>query len=70
MSEAYGTLTIGESAAWLQLTPLAQYLLAVPLLGEPVTLPGLAGIVIGVGGIAWATVYGHVAQRAAGGTST
>jgi drug/metabolite transporter (DMT)-like permease len=59
MSEAYGTLTIGEAAAWLQLTPLAQYLLAMPLLGEPVTPAGLAGIVVGVAGIAWATVMGH-----------
>ena len=59
MSEAYGTLTIGESAVWLQLTPLAQYLLAFPLLGESPTLTGLVGIVIGVTGIAWATVLGH-----------
>jgi drug/metabolite transporter (DMT)-like permease len=59
MSEAYGTLEIGEAAGWLQLTPLAQYLLAVPLLGEPVTGAGLVGIVIGVAGIAWATALGH-----------
>jgi drug/metabolite transporter (DMT)-like permease len=59
MSEAYGTLEIGEAAVWLQLTPLAQYLLAVPLLGEPLTGAGFIGIVIGVAGIAWATVLGH-----------
>lgn len=59
MSEAYGTLEIGEAAAWLQVTPLAQYLLAVPLLGEPLTGAGLVGIVIGVAGIAWATALGH-----------
>jgi drug/metabolite transporter (DMT)-like permease len=59
MSQAYGTLTIGESAVWLQLTPLAQYLLAVPLLGEPLTGVALAGIVVGVAGIAWATALGH-----------
>jgi drug/metabolite transporter (DMT)-like permease len=66
MSEAYGTLTIGESAIWLQLTPLAQYLLAVPLLGEAPSVAGLLGILIGVAGIAWATVYGHVAAPAGG----
>ena len=59
MAEAYGTLTIGESAAWLQVTPLAQYLLALPLLGESVTAAGLVGIVVGVAGIAWATALGH-----------
>jgi drug/metabolite transporter (DMT)-like permease len=63
MSEAYGTLTIGESAAWLQITPLAQYLLALPLLGEPVTAVGALGILIGVAGITWATALGH--RRAA-----
>ena len=68
MSEAYGTLTIGESAVWLQLTPLAQYLLAFPLLGESPTLTGLAGIVVGVTGIAWATVLGHRRPVAPGAT--
>ena len=65
MSEAYGTLTIGESAVWLQLTPLAQYLLAVPLLGEAPATAGLVGIVIGVAGIAWATALGHRAPATA-----
>lgn len=64
MSEAYGTLTIGEAAVWLQLTPLAQYLLAVPLLGEAPTVAGLVGIVIGIAGIAWATALGHRAAPA------
>jgi drug/metabolite transporter (DMT)-like permease len=64
MSEAYGTLNVGEAAVWLQLTPLAQYLLAVPLLGETPTLAGLAGMVVGIGGIAWATALGHRAPTA------
>ncbi|HSM93996.1 MAG TPA: DMT family transporter [Anaeromyxobacteraceae bacterium] len=59
MSEAYGTLTVGEAAVWLQLTPLAQYLLALPLLGEVPTAAGLVGIVVGIAGIAWATALGH-----------
>ena len=37
MTEAYGALSIGEAAVWLQLTPLAQYGLAAALLSEPVT---------------------------------
>jgi hypothetical protein len=48
------------------LTPLAQYLLAVPLLGEPLTGVGLAGMVVGVSGIAWATALGHRARIAPG----
>jgi len=55
MTEAYGTLSVGEAAAWLQLTPIAQYLLAGLLLGERVTAAGGLGVVLSVGGVAWAT---------------
>jgi drug/metabolite transporter (DMT)-like permease len=58
MTEAYGALAVPEAAVWLQLTPLAQVALAVPLLGE--TLSGIqaAGVLVGVAGVAWATVGG------------
>jgi drug/metabolite transporter (DMT)-like permease len=59
MSQAYGTLQIGEAAVWLQLTPLAQYLLAAPLLGEAISAVGMIGIIVGIAGIAWATALGH-----------
>jgi drug/metabolite transporter (DMT)-like permease len=59
MAEAYGTLSIPEAAVWLQLTPLAQYALAAALLGEPFTGVGLAGIVLGVAGVAYGTVLGR-----------
>ena len=59
MSHAYGALSIPEAAAWLQLTPIVQYLLAVPLLGEHASLAGLAGVVITVAGVAYGTVMGH-----------
>jgi drug/metabolite transporter (DMT)-like permease len=65
MAEAYGALAIPEAAVWLQLTPLAQYLLAGALLGERLTLAGAAGIVIGVAGVAYGTVLGHRARPAA-----
>jgi drug/metabolite transporter (DMT)-like permease len=65
MAEAYGALAIPEAAVWLQLTPLAQYLLAGVLLGERLTLVGAAGIVIGVAGVAYGTVLGHRARAAA-----
>jgi drug/metabolite transporter (DMT)-like permease len=65
MTEAYGALSVAEAASWLQLTPLVQYVVAVPLLGEPVTPLGLVGIVAGIVGVAWATVLGHRPPSAA-----
>jgi drug/metabolite transporter (DMT)-like permease len=62
MTEAYGALSVGEAAAWLQFTPIAQYLLAAALLGEAVTPVGMVGIAVSVAGVAWATRLG---QRAA-----
>jgi EamA domain-containing membrane protein RarD len=59
MSDAYGTLSVSEAAVWLQLLPIVQYLLAVPLLGEGVTAFGLAGVLITVAGVAYGTVLGH-----------
>jgi drug/metabolite transporter (DMT)-like permease len=59
MAQAYGALAIPEAAIWLQLTPLAQYLLAGVLLGERITVAGAAGIVVGVTGVAYGTVLGH-----------
>ena len=59
MTQAYGALTVSEAAIWLQLTPIAQYLLGVALLGEPVTAVGLAGVLLAVVGVAWAMVLGR-----------
>ena len=63
MTEAYGALSISEAAVWLQLTPLAQFGLAVPLLGEKPALPALAGTALAVAGVAYGTARG--ARRAA-----
>jgi drug/metabolite transporter (DMT)-like permease len=65
MSDAYGALSISEAAAWLQLTPLAQYLLAVPLLGEPVGPWTFAGVCAGIAGVAWATLRGSASAKRA-----
>ncbi|HUL60944.1 MAG TPA: DMT family transporter [Anaeromyxobacteraceae bacterium] len=59
MTEAYGALSIPEAAVWLQLTPLAQYVLAAVLLGERVSGAGLAGVIVGVAGVAYGTVLGR-----------
>jgi drug/metabolite transporter (DMT)-like permease len=64
MAEAYGALAVSEAAVWLQLTPLAQYGLAAVLLGERLTGPGMAGVVVGIAGVAYGTVLGQRAARA------
>lgn len=58
MAEAYGALTVPEAAVWLQLTPIAQALLAVPLLGERFTPAAMAGVLVGVAGVAYGSVMG------------
>lgn len=58
MSEAYGTLSVAEAAIWLQLLPIVQYLLAMPLLGERATWAGLAGVVVTVAGVAYGSLLG------------
>ncbi len=58
MTEAYGTLNVSEAAAWLQLTPIAQLLMAVPLLGESAGTLALAGVLTGVAGVAYGTAFG------------
>jgi len=59
MTEAYGALAVSEAAIWLQLTPIAQAALAVPLLGERLAPLALLGVLVGVAGVAWGTVLGH-----------
>ena len=58
MAEAYGALTVPEAAVWLQLTPIAQALLAAPLLGERFTPAAVAGVLLGVAGVAYGSVMG------------
>ncbi len=59
MAEAYGPLSIGEAATWLQFTPIAQYLIAALLLGESITAMGVVGIAVSISGVAWATRLGQ-----------
>lgn len=59
MAEAYGALTVAEAAVWMQLMPISQYLLAVPLLGESLTSYGLAGVALTVAGVIYGTVLGQ-----------
>jgi len=64
MTEAYGALSIGEAAVWLQLTPIAQFLLGALLLGEAVTAPAALGVLAGVAGVAYGTARGQRGARA------
>ncbi len=59
LAEAYGALSISEAAIWLQLTPLAQYLLGAAILAERVSAAGALGILIGIAGVAYGTIRGH-----------
>jgi drug/metabolite transporter (DMT)-like permease len=59
MAEAYGALTVAEAAVWLQLMPISQYLLAVPLLGESLTTFGVAGVLLTVAGVIYGTALGQ-----------
>jgi drug/metabolite transporter (DMT)-like permease len=65
LADSYGTLSIPEAAAWLQLTPLAQYLLAAVILGETLSSPGIAGVVLGMAAVAYGTVLGRRAPAPA-----
>jgi drug/metabolite transporter (DMT)-like permease len=58
MAEAYGALTVPEAAVWLQLTPIAQVVLAVPLLGEVLPAASLVGVLVGVVGVAYGSAMG------------
>jgi drug/metabolite transporter (DMT)-like permease len=64
MAEAYGALSVPEAAVWLQLTPLAQYLLAAGILGERISAAGLAGVLVGIAGVAYGTALGQRKARA------
>ncbi|MBI5067002.1 MAG: DMT family transporter [Deltaproteobacteria bacterium] len=59
MTEAYGALSVAEAAIWLQLTPISQVALAAALLGEKLAPAQLAGVALGVAGVAWGTALGQ-----------
>jgi drug/metabolite transporter (DMT)-like permease len=63
MTEAYGALSVSEAALWLQLTPIAQYLLAWPILGERPSIAGLAGVGVAMAGVAYGAALGPRASR-------
>ena len=59
MTSAYGALTVAEAALWQQLTPVAAYGWAVGLLDEALSPLAVAGMVVGVAGVAYGTAFGR-----------
>ncbi len=59
MTHAYGPLTVAEAAVWQQLTPVASFLWALLLLGERLSPAGGLGVLLGIGGVLYGTLWGH-----------
>jgi drug/metabolite transporter (DMT)-like permease len=59
MTDAYGALTVAEAAVWQQLSPIASFLWAVPVLGESLAPATIAGVLVGAGGVVYGTILGH-----------
>jgi len=63
MTQAYGALTVPEAAVWQQLTPVASYLWAMPLLDERLSAVGAIGVLLGIAGVVYGSVFGHRPDR-------
>jgi drug/metabolite transporter (DMT)-like permease len=59
MTDAYGALTVAEAGVWQQLSPIASFVWAIPLLGEPLSPATIVGVLVGAGGVVYGTVLGH-----------
>jgi drug/metabolite transporter (DMT)-like permease len=59
MTDAYGALTVGEAAVWQQLTPVASFVWAVPLLAEPISGGTAVGVLVGAAGVVYGNLLGH-----------
>jgi drug/metabolite transporter (DMT)-like permease len=59
MTQAYGRITVPEAAVWQQLTPLASYLWAMLLLGERLSHLGVAGVLLGIVGVIYGSIFGQ-----------
>lgn len=58
MTEAYGALSVPEAAIWQLFTPVAAYLWAL-LLGEPFGGATALGVLLGIGGVVYGSLFGH-----------
>jgi drug/metabolite transporter (DMT)-like permease len=64
MTDAYGALTVAEAAVWQQLTPIASFLWALPVLGEAISPATGIGVLVGAAGVVYGTALGHRAPNA------
>lgn len=58
LTHSLGFLSVPEAAIWVQLTPVASYLWALPLLDERLSALGVFGVLLVVGGVAWGAIFG------------
>jgi drug/metabolite transporter (DMT)-like permease len=58
MTEAYGALSVPEAAVWQQLTPVSAYLWAL-LVGEAFGGATALGVLLGVTGVVYGSLFGH-----------
>jgi len=58
MTEAYGGLSVPEAAVWQQLTPICAYLWAL-LVGEPLGGATALGVLLGITGVVYGSLFGH-----------
>jgi len=58
MTEAYGGLSVPEAAVWQQLTPISAYLWAL-LVGEPLGGATALGVLLGITGVVYGSLFGH-----------
>jgi len=65
MTQAYGKITVPEAAIWQQLTPLASYVWALLLLDERLSSLGILGVLLGIVGVIYGSVFGQRRNEAA-----
>jgi drug/metabolite transporter (DMT)-like permease len=58
MTQAFGSITVIEAAAWQQLPPVASYLWAYLFLGEALSGRGAAGVLLVVSGVTYGARWG------------
>jgi drug/metabolite transporter (DMT)-like permease len=59
MTHAYGSVTVPESAIWLEVNPVAAYVLGLVFLGERTSALGAAGVVVAMAGVSYAAIFGR-----------
>jgi drug/metabolite transporter (DMT)-like permease len=59
MTHSYGGVTVPESAIWLEVNPVAAYVLGLVFLGERTSALGAVGVVLAMAGVTYAAIFGR-----------